>query len=230
VSGWAASLDHARLRAESSRFEVSQAQAALEAARGTLAAKEAEHAAAVPVAGQDSRSESRRRRRESPQPDAPAVSADHVQRALAACEHARKQLRFAVLRMAAAQEEVANAEGVVMRCTAGIDQSTQLVRSAEAAVEQAGAALALAHEGVSLSDAAIAALLRGQAGAARCAAGIREAAAGAAALSEELGKAVVGARGVREGLTEHHRLQSRAGAALDDLRDSLAHVATVRGA
>jgi hypothetical protein len=228
VGGWAASLAHARLRVESGRFEMSQAEVALAAAKETLAAKEAELAAAARAAGQDGKTESMLRRATAPPTQEP-VSTGRLQRAVGACEHARKQLRFAVLRMTAAAEEVASAEGVVTRCQAGIEQASELVRSADDALAQASAALAFASESVSLGDAAVTALLRGQAGVARCAASTRGAAAAAAALSEELLRAAARGRDVKEGLAEHHALQAHSAAALDELREGLLQVAVVHG-
>jgi hypothetical protein len=230
VAAWTAALQHARVRLESGRFELQQAQIALEDVKATFAARESEHTAAAHAAEHDPDDERRPGQRSAPPPAAQPAMTPRLQRAIAAREHARMQVRFAVLRTTAAKDEVTTAEGMLKRCQKGVEQAGELLRSCQQPLQHAEAALALAREGVSLADAAVTQSVRGKSVAEQASGSTREAHTAVGALSEQLGQAQAAAQGVREAREAHEAQHQRGVAALERAHAELLEIAAAAGA
>lgn len=218
VDTWIAALEHARLRRESGRYELSQAQGMLAAAKAHVVARDGEHHTATLRALREGTAE-------SPQnPSAAAGAPPQVNSGLAAAAAAREQartlLRAAMGRLKSAHEQLALAERVLTRCQGGAERAVELARAAREAQLRASGALALAYESGELAGAALTQLLRSQPAVEACADRAGEAAAAAEALSGELTRSAALARSVSERQSERHALAGRGVVALEELLQS----------
>jgi len=210
LDAWIGALEHARLRVESVRFEISQAQVAVGAAKAMVVARETEHTAASMQA----------ERYGTLQGGEPSMLG-RLEEAAAAREHARMQLRFVLARMQAAQEQGAVAERTLTCCQGGAERAVELARASRQSAQRASGAVALAHESVSLAGLAVTRLQRSAPAVQAAASHTREAAAASHALSEELIRSVALARGVSDAQAARHALHGRGVVALEDVRNEL---------
>lgn len=221
VDTWLDALERARARVQAGRYEMAQAQGALAAAKALVVARENEHSSAsVRVLRQGAL--------QSPLPGAEPAS--HLEEAAAAREQARSQLRFAMGRLKALQEQVALFERNLTRCKAGAERSVELARTAWESVQRSSAAVALARESASLAEAALKQLLRGRPGIQNCARCAQEAGEAAAALLSEVARSAALAREVSESQAERQVLYGRGVVALEDARYELLQRAASTGA
>lgn len=224
VDTWIEALEQARLQLHSGRVEMSQAQNALAGAKALVGARDSEHTAAAQRAVRDGALKSG-----AAAPSGQPLAAARLEEAVAAREHARTQLRFAIEYLKAAQQKVADAQRMQTRCQGGLERAIELARAAGESAQRASGALALAQESATLAGAAVTQLLRSQPAAEASARNTREAAAAAAAVSEELTRPAALARAVSDSQAQRHALHRRGVVALEDVRGELLQLGALPG-